>query len=117
MSGPYSTGPARITLPGALSRMRGIAAKHSNEAKAALPYGAWYPWLESKNIAKRTAARWMVLAREVEISQIGRFESVEAALKSVDKRRLDEYAARARSALEQDLADPRGCPRRRVASR
>ena len=56
-----------------------------NEAKAALPHGAWYPWLESKNIAKRTAARWMELAREVEIGQIGRFESVEAALKSVDK--------------------------------
>ena len=29
-----------------------------------------------------------------------RFEGVKAALKSVDKRRLDEYAARTRSALE-----------------
>ena len=45
---------------------------------------SWYPWLESKNIAKRTAARWMEFAREVEIGQIGRFESVKAALKSVE---------------------------------
>ena len=80
-----------------------------NEAKAALPHGAWHPWLESRAIARRTATRWMELAREIEIGQIGRFESVEAALKSVDKWRLDESAARARSALEQDLADLRGC--------
>ena len=51
----------------------------------------------------------MELAREVGIGQVGRFESVEAALKSVAKRTLDEYAAGARSALEQDLADLRGC--------
>ena len=79
-----------------------------NEAKAALPHGAWHPWLESRAIARRTATRWMELAREIEIGQIGRFESVEAALKSVDKWRLDEYAARARFALEQDLAELRG---------
>ena len=65
--------------------------------------------MESRAIARRTATRWMEFAREIEIGQIGRFESVEAALKSVDKWRLDEYAARARSALEQDLADLRGC--------
>ena len=62
----------------------------------------------SRAIAKRTAARWMELAREVEIGQVGRFESVEAALKSVAKRRLDEYAAGAGPALMQDLADLRG---------
>ena len=50
----------------------------------------------------------MELAREVEIGQVGRFESVEAALKSVAKRRLDEYAAGAGPALMQDLADLRG---------
>ena len=79
-----------------------------NEAKAALPYGAWYPWLESKNIAKRTAARWMELAREVQICQLGRYDNVDAALNSVAKRRLDAYAAGPRFALEQDLAELRG---------
>ncbi len=76
-----------------------------NEAKAALPHGAWHPWLESRAIARRTATRWMELAREIEIGQIGRFESVEAALKSVDKWRLDEYAARARSATGGPRSD------------
>ena len=79
-----------------------------NEAKAALPHGAWHPWLENKRIAKRTAARWMELAREVQICQLGRYDSVDAALNSVAKRRLDAYAAGPRFALEQDLAELRG---------
>ncbi|MCE2492571.1 MAG: hypothetical protein J4F40_08175 [Alphaproteobacteria bacterium] len=44
-----------------------------------LPHGAWHSWLESRGIAKRTVTRWMELARKFEFSQIGRFESVDAA--------------------------------------
>ena len=61
--------------------------KALNETKASLPHGAWHPWLQSKGIKIRTATRFMELAREFQIGQLGRFESVDAALKSVEKRK------------------------------
>ena len=79
-----------------------------DEIKASLPHGAWHPWLESKDIPKRTAARFMQLTREIQIGQLGRFDSVDAALKSVDKRRIDESTKGAREALRQDLEQLRG---------
>ena len=50
--------------------------------KAYLSHGEFRPWLESVGIAERTARRFMELHRKVEIGQLGRFASVQEALKS-----------------------------------
>ena len=79
-----------------------------NETKDSLPHGAWLPWLESEDIPKRTATRFMQLARGIKIGHLGRYDSVDAALKSVDKRKIDESTKGAREALRQDLEQLRG---------
>ena len=49
--------------------------------KAELGHGNWIPWLEEHGIAATTAKRWMKLSQ---IDQIGRFDTIEAALKSLN---------------------------------
>ena len=50
--------------------------------KEATPHGEWLPWLEAEQIARETARRFMRLA-DVQITQVGEFDSVDAALKAL----------------------------------
>ena len=50
-----------------------------------MEHGAWLPWLEENDISQRTAHRLMHLHYEYQISQLGEFGSVAAALKAIPK--------------------------------
>ena len=53
------------------------------EVKKELPHGKWGEWLKSAGIPTSTAHRWMKLSEQYdEISQIGKFNSVDQALKA-----------------------------------
>lgn len=52
------------------------------KASPSLPHGSWLPWLESEGVATNTAACLMKLAT-YEIYQLGKFGSVDAALKAL----------------------------------
>ena len=60
------------------------AGQALTKIKARLPHGTWQVWLKAEKLAPRTARRLMQLAR-VQNGQIGHFETVDAALKSLPK--------------------------------
>ena len=60
------------------------AGRALTEIKARLAHGQWQPWLEGEKIRPRTARQLMQLAR-VENGEICRFETVDAALRSLPK--------------------------------
>lgn len=80
------------------------------EIKAEMKHGEWLPWLESEGVEQRTASRLMKLA-SVEIGQIVRFDTVQAALEyhraneKRDARAKREAGATAR-AMERNSRDP-----------
>ena len=53
------------------------------KAKALVAHGGWLDWLEERGIAHATASRFMKLAQLMDISQIEKYESVQAALKLI----------------------------------
>ena len=54
-----------------------------HEIKARLPHGEFRAFLEAEGIARETAARFMRLSKGVSMTQIGTFDSMDAALKSI----------------------------------
>ena len=60
------------------------------ELKEVMEHGAWLPWLEKNKISQRTAHRLMQLHLEYQISQLGEFGSVDAALKAIPKPQKEE---------------------------
>ena len=60
------------------------AGKTLAAVKAHLAHGQWLPWLEAEGIARRTANRLLLLAT-FEMGQLGPFQSVDEALKSLPK--------------------------------
>ena len=54
-----------------------------NEIKARVHHGAWRLFLEAEGVNRETARNFMRLAREVEMTKVMSFGSVDAALKSI----------------------------------
>ena len=55
--------------------------------KDLMQHGEWLPWLDSIGMARETARRFMVLAEELQITQLGEFASVDDALKALPPKR------------------------------
>ena len=60
------------------------AGKTLTAIKRHIPHGQWETWLEGEDISPRTARRLMQLAT-IQNGQIGRFESIDEALKSLPR--------------------------------
>ena len=50
-----------------------------------MAHGGWRNWLEERGISKSTAHRLIALSQLIDLSQVGTFESVQAALDSAKK--------------------------------
>jgi len=61
------------------SLLEAAAGQALRDVKALLPRGEWKAWLAAHGIQQRTAQRWMRLPQ---VSQIGKFDTVDAALKA-----------------------------------
>ena len=54
-----------------------------SEVRDLMDHGGWENWLESVRIARSTGHRWIRLSEQYEMSQLGTFGSVDAALKAM----------------------------------
>ena len=64
-----------------------LAGRKLNEKRGALAHGEFLPWLESEGYSQSRAYRFMDLAERAETSQLGKFDSVHAALASLPPKR------------------------------
>ncbi len=92
------------------------------EVKKELPHGKWGEWLKSAGIPTSTAHRWMKLSEQYdEISQIGKFNSVDQALKAWQPARSkrkeparevepDVAEGKASSVQQEEVTDGEGTP-------
>lgn len=79
-----------------------IAGGMLRAVKAASKHGEFRPWLEKAGVSKSQAHRFMKLHERVEMSHLGTFDSVSAALANPEKRQEGEKAKeRKKEALKQ----------------
>ena len=71
------------------------------EVKASLPHGEWLPWLDRQGVSKGAADRFMKLAQELQIPQLGEFASITDAVESAQKAKKAREAAEAEAERER----------------
>ena len=80
------------------------AGKTLTAIKARLPHGRWLPWLKAEGVSSSSAHRLMQLTK-IQISQIGKFQSVDEALRSLPKPAPKPTDAEYRAAIDRAVAN------------